>query len=342
MNVKNRGRENAGLAPVKPGPFQAKTALISFPGFRGSLFLRKNFGDLIFENLTRFFAFLLLVLVIVMGYEMLMQSMPSINKFGLKFITSKTWDPVQENFGALPFIFGTLFSSLLALVLSVVLSIGTAVFLSEFAPSWLEKIASMLVELLAAIPSIVYGLFGIFVLAPFLRDSVEPWLGERFGFLPLFIGAPYGFGMLAAVVILTIMILPIITSISRDIMKSIPMAQREAAYALGATKWEVVRIVLSGSKSGILGAALLGLGRAIGETMAVTMVIGNTPQISLSLFDPAYTMASVLANEFSEATSQLYTSALIEIALLLFVMTFILNAVARFVVWSVTKKYSKV
>ncbi|HEX2867109.1 MAG TPA: phosphate ABC transporter permease subunit PstC [Ignavibacteriales bacterium] len=341
MNVKNKDRENFSSA-VNPGPFRGKTALLSLPGFSGAKLLRKNPGDLVFESLTRFFAFLLLLLVIVMGYQMLMQSWPSIHKFGWKFITSKTWDPVQENFGALPFIFGTLFSSLLALIISAVLSIGTAVFLSEFAPQWLEKIVSVMVELLAAIPSIVYGLFGIFVLAPWLRESVEPWLADHFGYLPIFEGAPYGFGMLAAVMILTIMILPIITSISRDIMRSVPDAQREAAYALGATKWEVVRIVLSGAKSGILGAALLGLGRAVGETMAVTMVIGNTPQMSFSLFDPAYTMASVLANEFSEATTQLYTSALIEIALILFVMTFLLNAAARLVVWSVTKKYSKV
>ncbi|MCU7496421.1 MAG: phosphate ABC transporter permease subunit PstC [Ignavibacteria bacterium] len=308
----------------------------------GSFFSGKNFGDLVFENLTRSFAFFLLVLVVIMGYQMLTQSMPSIERFGWGFITSDTWDPVQEKFGALPFIFGTLFSSLLALLISVTLSIGTAIFLSEFAPPWLEKIISMMVELLAAIPSIVYGLFGIFVLAPFLRDSAEPWLSGHFAFIPIFDGAPYGFGMIAAVLILTIMILPIITSISRDIMKSIPQAQREAAFALGATKWEVVTIVLSGERSGILGAALLGLGRAVGETMAVTMVIGNRPEISFALFDPGYTMASVLANEFSEATSQLYTSALIEIALLLFIMTFLLNAVARLVVWSVTRKYSKV
>ncbi|MGE5682788.1 MAG: phosphate ABC transporter permease subunit PstC [Bacillota bacterium] len=300
-----------------------------------------NAGDFVFTNLTRLFALVLLALVVLMGYEMLVQSLPSIEKFGWKFITGSTWDPVREEFGALPFIFGTLFSSLLALLISVILSIGTAIFLSEFAPRWLERISSMMVELLAAIPSIVYGLFGIFVLAPWLRDEVEPWLGDHLGFIPLFQGAPYGIGMLSAVMILTIMILPIITSISRDIMRSIPDSQREAAFALGATKWEVVRIVLSGSKSGILGAALLGLGRATGETMAVTMVIGNSPKVSFSLFDPGYTMASVLANEFSEASTKLYTSALIEIALLLFILTLILNAAARLVVWSVTKKYGK-
>lgn len=324
------------------GLFSGNSALGSLFNLSEKSFSGKNLGDIVFANLTRFFAFILLLLVVIMGYQMFIQSIPSIEKSGWSFITSDTWDPVQEKFGALPFIFGTLFSSLIALIISVILSIGTAIFLSEFAPPCLEKIVSIMVELLAAIPSIVYGLFGIFVLAPFLRDFVEPWLSDHLGFIPLFNGAPYGFGMLAAVLILAIMILPIITSISRDIMKSIPGAQREAAYALGATKWEVVRIVLSGAKSGILGAALLGLGRAVGETMAVTMVIGNTPQVSFSLFDPAYTMASVLANEFSEAATKLYSSALIEIALLLFVMTFVLNAAARLVVWSVTRKYEKV
>lgn len=338
MDAVNGVRRNLNAkAAVKRGFFAALS-------LSGSLFKRKgrNTGDIIFENVTRMFSFILLLLIVIMGYEMLMQSMPSIQKFGWKFITGSTWDPVHEEFGALPFIFGTLFSSLLALLISAVLSIGTAVFLSEFAPLWLERIVSMLVELLAAIPSIVYGLFGIFVLAPWLRDSVEPWLGDHLGFIPLFSGAPYGFGMLAAVMILTIMILPIITSISRDVMKAIPGSQREAAFALGATKWEVVRIILSGAKPGILGAAILGLGRAVGETMAVTMVIGNRPEVSFSLFDPGYTMASVLANEFSEAATRLYTSALIEIALLLFVVTLILNAAARLIVWSVTKKYAKV
>ncbi|MDP4197611.1 MAG: phosphate ABC transporter permease subunit PstC [Bacteroidota bacterium] len=337
MYVARRSEDNTIVkVPGKTGLQQIKAAF-------NSLFLisEKNIGDIVFSNLTRLFAFILLALIVVMGYEMLIQSLPSIQKFGWKFISSSTWDPVQNEFGALPFIFGTLFSSLLALMISVFLSIGTAIFLSEFSPQWLEKTVSMLVELLAAIPSIVYGLFGIFVLAPWLRDSVQPWLGDHLGFIPLFNGAPYGFGMLAAVIILTIMILPIITSISRDIMRSIPDSQREAAFALGATKWEVVKIVLSGAKSGILGAALLGLGRAVGETMAVTMVIGNRPEVSFSLFDPGYTMASVLANEFSEATTQLYTSALVEIALLLFVLTLVLNAIARLIVWSTTKKYAK-
>lgn len=301
----------------------------------------RNAGDFIFQNITRFFAFLLLSLVLIMVYEMFRQSIPSIDKFGWGFITSQAWDPVQDQYGALPFIFGTLYSSLIALIIALPLSVGIAIFLSEFAPKWLEQPMSLLVELLAAIPSIVYGLFGIFVMTPWLRKTVEPFLGDHLGYIFLFKGPPYGLGMLAAALILTIMILPIITSISRDIMKAIPDTQREAAFALGATRWEVVRVVLTGAKSGILGATLLGLGRAVGETMAVTMVIGNRPDISFSLFEPGHTMASVLANEFTEATSDLYISSLIEIALLLFVMTVILNAAARLIVWSVTKKYSR-
>jgi phosphate transport system permease protein len=277
-----------------------------------------------------------------MVYEMSAKSMPSIHKFGWAFIKNKTWDPVHDEFGALPFIFGTLFSSLIGLLIALPLSVGIAIFLSELAPRWLEQPVSLLVELLAAIPSIVYGLFGIFVMAPWLRVEIEPYLGDHFGFIPLFSGPPYGFGMLAAGFILTLMILPIIASISREVMKAIPDSQREAALALGATKWETIKIVLASAKSGILGATLLGLGRAIGETMAVTMVIGNMPGISFSLFAPGYTMASVLANEFTEATSDLYMSSLIEIALLLFALTVIINGIARFIVWSVTKKYKAV
>ena len=285
------------------------------------------------------FALFVFALVFLMGYEMVRGSELSLKQFGWKFLSTSTWDPVAENYGALPFIFGTLVSSLLALLIALPLSIGVAIFLSELAPRWLERPVSFLVELLAAIPSIVYGLWGIFVLVPWLRTSVEPVLIKNAGFLPFFKGVPYGFGMLAAGIILAIMVLPIISSISRDVLRAIPNSQREAAFALGATKWETTKIVLSDGKSGLLGATLLGLGRAIGETMAVTMVIGNRPEISYSLLDPGYSMASVIANEFAEATSSLYTSALIEIALILFVVTIILNVVARLIVWSITKKF---
>jgi phosphate transport system permease protein len=300
-----------------------------------------NIGDLVFRNLTLLFALAVFSLVFVMAYEMYKGSNLSIAKFGWSFLWTSVWDPVSGDFGALPYIFGTIVSSLVALVIALPLSIGVAMFLSELSPRWLEHPVSFLVELLAAIPSIVYGLWGMFVLVPIVRKSIGPFLTEHLGFIPLFTGAPYGFGMLTAGIILAIMILPIITSISRDVMMAIPNTQREAALALGATKWETTKIVLSNAKSGIAGATLLGLGRALGETMAVTMVIGNMSKISFHLLDPGYSMASVIANEFSEATSDLYLSALIEVGLLLFGVTIILNAIARLIVWSVTKRFAQ-
>ncbi len=304
------------------------------------IFSSHNLGDFIFERLTLLFAVSVFLLVVLMGYEMYQGSKLSIEKFGWSFLTNSTWDPVQEIFGSLPIIYGTLVSSLLALIISLPLSIGVAIYLSEVAPGWLEKPLSFLVELLAGIPSVIYGLWGIFVLVPWIRNVVEPYLSEHFGFLPFFKGAPYGFGLLAAVLILSVMVLPIISSISRDILRSVPQSQREAALALGATKWQSTKIVLSDAKSGILGATMLGLGRAIGETMAVTMVIGNRALISLSLFEPSYTMASVIANEFTEATSEMYVNSLIQLALVLFVITIIINALARFLVWSMSRKWS--
>jgi phosphate transport system permease protein len=300
---------------------------------------RWNVGDFVFKHLTMLFAFGVLSLVFLMGYEMYAGSALTISKFGWNFLATSTWDPVQDEYGALPLIYGTLISSFLALLIALPLSLGVAIFLSELAPRWLERPFSFLVELLAAIPSIVYGLWGIFVLVPWLRQTVQPWLGAHFGSLPFFKGPAYGFGMLAAGLILAVMVLPIIASISRDVLQAIPNLQREAALGLGATRWESTRIILSSAKSGILGATLLGLGRAVGETMAVTMVIGNRSEISASLFSPAYSMASVIANEFAEATSSMYTSALIEIAFVLFVMTIVLNALARLVVWSVMRRF---
>lgn len=300
---------------------------------------KSNLGDFIFKNLTLLFAIFVFSLVFLMAFEMYRGSQESISKFGWKFLTSTTWDPVQDEYGALPFIFGTVVSSILALILAIPLGLGVAVLLSELAPGWLAVPTGFVVELLAGIPSIVYGLWGVFVLVPWLRNSVEPFLRKSLGFLPFFKGAPYGFGMLAAGLILAIMVLPIIISISRDVLKAIPNTYREASLALGATKWETTKIVLSAAKSGIVGASLLALGRAIGETMAVTMVIGNRAEISASLFNLSYSMASVIANEFSEATSSLYVSSLIEIALILFAVTIILNALARLIIWSVSKKF---
>jgi phosphate transport system permease protein len=300
-------------------------------------FLTGNYGDTVFKYLTAFFASLVLLLIVLMFYEMYAASIPTIQKFGWKFLISSVWDPVMDEYGALPFIYGTLVSSFTALIIALPLGLGIAVFLSELAPVWLEKPISFFVELLAGIPSIVYGLWGFFVMVPWVRSTVEPFLSAHFGYLPLFEGAPYGVGMLSAGVILSIMILPIIASISRDVMKSVPVTQREAALALGSTRWEATLIAIGYCRSGIIGATILGLGRALGETMAVTMVIGNRPVIKTSLFEPGYTMASVLANEFTEATSQLYISALIEIALVLFVIALLVNSVARLLVWGFTK-----
>jgi phosphate transport system permease protein len=276
------------------------------------------------------------VLVAAVAGALVVESMPAIHKFGWSFVVGTNWDPVVESFGALPFIYGTLVSSLLALVIAVPLGIGAAIFLAELSPFALRGPVAFLIELLAAIPSVVYGLWGIFVLAPLLRTWVQPFLGTTLGFLPFFQGPPYGVGMLAAGIILAIMVVPFIATVSREVLLAVPRTQREAALALGATRWETTRVaVLRYARSGLVGAVLLGLGRALGETMAVTMVIGNRPEIAASLFAPGYTMASVLANEFTEATSDVYLAALVEIGLVLFVLTVIVNALARLLVWSV-------
>jgi phosphate transport system permease protein len=283
-------------------------------------------------------ALALAVVVVLIFLELVLQSRLSMRQFGLKFLITQVWDPVAGNFGALPFIYGTVVSSLIALMLAVPLSLGTALFLTEICPRRIRSFFSLLVELLAAVPSVIYGLWGIFVLAPFLRSQVEPLLARYLGWTGLFSGPKYGIGMLAAGVILAIMILPIIASISREVITAVPRQQREAALALGATQWEMLRIaVLRNARPGILGAVILGLGRALGETMAVTMVIGNRPEIAKSLFAPGYTLASVIANEFTEAVGNLYLSSLIEMALVLFVLTLLVNALARVLVWSITR-----
>ncbi len=289
-----------------------------------------RFGDRAFEWLTLAMALAVVALVILVGWQLASASMMAIRKFGFHFLGTSTWDPVAEQFGALPFIYGTLVSSLIALVIAVPLSIATAVYLTELAPLWLRQPITSLIEMLAAIPSVILGLWGIFVMIPFLRDYPFPFLKKYFAWTGLFTGPIYGVSMLAGGIIIAIMILPIITSVSREILRSVPNLQREAAYALGATRWEVTRIaVLSYAKKGLFGAVILGLGRALGETMAVTMVIGNTPQIALSLLQPGYTLASVIANEFTEATTDMYLQALFEIALVLFGITIIANLLAQ-------------
>ena len=301
-----------------------------------------NLGDWVFRTIAAAFAAVVVATVVAMAIEMTDASMPSIREFGLAFVTSTVWDPVRDVFGALPFIYGTIVSSLLALLISVPISFGVAIFLSELAPPWLRGPVGFLVELLAAVPSVVYGLWGIFALAPVLRDVVEPALASAFGFLPFFQGPHQGFGLLAGGIILAIMITPTISSVAREVLLAVPPTLREGALALGATRWEAVRTaVLPYARSGLIGGVILGLGRALGETMAITMVIGNRAEISLSLFAPSYTMASVIANEFTEATGDLYLAALAEIGLLLFVVTLLLNIVARALVWRVRRGIAK-
>ena len=273
--------------------------------------------------------FAVLVLIV---YETSRGAMPSIRAFGWRFLVSTDWDPVAERFGALPYVFGTLVTSTLALTLAIPPCLGAAVFLAELASRRIGAALSFVIELLASIPSIVYGIWGLFVLAPFLRTTVEPFLIARLGFLPLFRGFPFGIGMLNAGLVLAIMVSPTIVSLSREILLATPRGLREAALALGATRAEAIGVTLEAARPGILGAVILALGRALGETMAVTMVIGNTNRISASLLAPGSTMASIIANEFTEATGKLYLAALFEIALVLFAITLLLNAVARLLV----------
>jgi len=280
----------------------------------------------------------ILALVVLIVYELITKSSLSWHAFGFKFFFASDWDPVNDKYGALPFVYGTIVSSFLSLLIAVPLAIGTAVFVTELSPRWLRTPLAFTTELLAAIPSVIYGLWAIFVLVPILRQYLQPWLAKYFGWTTLFEGPPYGIGMLAAGIILAIMILPIISSITREVMTAVSQQQREAVLALGATRWEMIRIgVLRNARAGILGGIILGLGRALGETMAVTMVIGNRPEIAKSLFAPGYTMASVIANEFSEATGDTYLSALVEVGLALFLVTIIVNSLAQVLVWSVTR-----
>jgi phosphate transport system permease protein len=277
------------------------------------------------------------IVIFILGI-LVIHSRLSLAAFGWKFFTRQAWDPVSGDFGALPFIYGTLATSFLALCMAVPLALGVAIFLTELCPRPLRAPISFLTELLAAIPSVVYGLWAVFVLVPLMRDVLGPLLAKYLGWTGLFGGTNFGVGLLTASMILAIMVLPIISSLTRDIMTAVPNSQREAVLALGATRWEMIRIgVLRNSRIGIVGAILLGLGRALGETMAVTMVIGNHPSIAKSLFAPANTLASVIAGEFSEATSDLYLSALIEIGLALFLVTIVVNAIARLMVWAVTR-----
>jgi phosphate transport system permease protein len=284
-----------------------------------------------FRLTTGAFALVVGLLVLAIGFELSRQSWLSIQKFGMAFWRTSQWDPVAGEYGALPVIWGTLYSSILALAIATPIALGIAVFISELSPAWLRTPLMFLTELLAAIPSIVYGLWGIFVLVPLIR-SLETSLGA-FSSIPLFVGPPLGVGMLAAAVILAVMVIPFSSAVAREVLRTVPAAQREAAYALGATRFEAIRAAMFFARTGIVGAVMLGFGRALGETMAVTMVIGNNPQISASLFAPQYTMAAVIANEFTEAADSLYLSALIEIGLVLFIITLIVNGLSRGLIW---------
>jgi phosphate transport system permease protein len=292
--------------------------------------------DSVFRLGTGAFALVLVIIVCAIAFELARQSSLSVQKFGFSFWYTGNWDPVAGEFGALPFIWGTLYSSILALLIAAPMALGMAVFLAELCPARLRHPLMFLTELLAAIPSIVYGLWGIVVMVPAVR-VFETSLPDSVRRLPLFAGPPLGLGMLSAALILAIMVIPFITSVAREVLKSVPAAQRESAYALGATRFEAIRAALFYARTGIVGSIMLGFGRAVGETMAVTMLIGNNPQVSMSLFAPQHTMAAVIANEFTEAADDLYLSALVEIGLVLFVITLIVNSLSRLLIWGMAR-----
>ncbi|MBX9766994.1 MAG: phosphate ABC transporter permease subunit PstC [Bdellovibrionales bacterium] len=297
-----------------------------------------NQQDRVFRGLLRGLAYVVFFLLGAMVLNLVQNSLPTFSSQGFRFFLNSEWNPVLHDYGALSFIFGTMMTSIGALALAVPVSFGVALFLSELAPAWLARPLGFMVDMLAAVPSVIFGLWGIFVICPWLQETVEPWLAENFGFLPLFQGPAYGVGILAASLILAIMIIPTVSAMSREVFKSIPLNNREAALALGATRWEMIKIgVLKSSFSGLIGAVMLGFGRALGETMAVTMVIGNRADIGLSLFAPAQTMASVIANEYGEAMEPLHLSALTAVGLSLLLVSMVINGFARWVVYRIHK-----
>jgi phosphate transport system permease protein len=295
-------------------------------------------GDLLFRRLLAIFAAVIVTILALMLVMVVSQSAEAWRTFGLGFITNTEWAPPFNKFGALPYIYGTVLTSVIALILAAPIGVGCAIFITQFAPRWLRSPVSFMVELLAAVPSVVFGLWGIFVFAPWMRTGPDRFLVDHFGFIPLFKGPTFGLGVLSAGIILAIIIVPYITSVTREVMLLTPTSQREGMLALGATRWEVIRyVILPFARSGIVGGSILALGRALGETMAVTMIIGNRAQIKPSLFAQGATMSSVIANEFAEAASTLYTSSLIAIALLLLVVALIMNILGRLLVWSVAR-----
>jgi len=300
-------------------------------------------GDEIARLITFLFAASVVLITFMLVYELWINSALPRHKFGLHFFVTQVWDPVMDQFGALPFIYGTVVTSMVALFLAVPLGIGAAIFLAELAPPRISDTLEFFIDLLAAVPSVIYGVLGVFIVVPLMRQVIYPALNKPFGFLPIFKGPSYGVGFLTAGIVLSIMLIPYIISVSREVLLSVPRDQREAALALGATRWESTwKVVVPFAKTGIMGSVFLALARALGETMAVTMVIGNTPQIAASLFAPGYSIAAVIANEFTEATGELYTQSLIALGLVLFLLTFVLNGLARLLIIVTTQKGSKV
>jgi phosphate transport system permease protein len=299
--------------------------------------IRTRSDEAVFRVGTGVFVWLLIGIVVAIAAQLTWESRLSIREFGWQFWQTDVWDPVAAEFGARPFIWGTLYSSILALLIAGPIAVGIAIFIAELSPDRLRRPLVFLTELLAAIPSIVYGLWGIFVLVPWVR-SLEVATPDWMKAIPLFKGPPLGLGMLSAALILAIMVIPFTSSVAREVLKAVPQAQREGAYALGATRWEAIRMALFYARTGIIGAVMLGFGRALGETMAVTMLIGNTPQISLSLYAPQYTMAAVIANEFAEAGDDLHVHALVEIGFVLFLITLIVNVGSRLLIWSLGRQ----
>lgn len=319
--------------PIEPIPPGTSSRASRWDALRGV-----DRSERVYRRILTALALALPLLILVILGVLFVRALPAMKQFGPSFLWTSTWDPVAEIYGAAPMIFGTLASSLLALLIAVPLAISVAILLTEFAPRALRQPLAFVVELLAAIPSVVYGVWGVFVLIPFLRSYVVPLLKAVFGWTPFLQGVFYGNSLLAGGIILAIMIVPYIAAVSREVLLAVPMAQREAALAMGATRWEAVRTaVLPYGRAGLIGAVILGLGRALGETMAVTMVIGNRHDIGLSVLQPAYTMAAAIANEFTEATTSMYLSAIFEVALILFVLTVVVNAIARLLIWRVAR-----
>lgn len=319
-----------------------RSPVLGSPGASGRLRTfanRLRSGDEIAHLITLLFAASVLLITFLLVYELFRNSGLSLHKFGWNFLASSSWDPVFDNFGALPFIYGTLVTSTVALVIAVPLGLGAAIFLAELAPPLISDALTFVIELLAAVPSVIYGLLGIFIVVPLLRNDVQPALQSTLGLLPLFQGPIYGVGFLTAGLVLAIMVLPFIITISREALLAVPVEQREGALALGSTRWEATwKVVVPFARTGIVGSIFLALARALGETMAVTMVIGNDPKINASLFAPGYTIAAVIANEFAEATGDLYLSALIELGLVLFLVTIIINGFARILILATTRR----